>query len=171
MPRLDWDSAKARFNHDWLKNRACIAINALIRQSRCQAESALTNLSQLRVFEEWTDRRLEALTLIDRFPLEMSPAIYFKQSPLCFCEASTQTWLIPVILDIWRDECGVGDWIDSARSAVVRVDATLAAALESYMGTGGENRHPMFDPQALSDLADAMAQLSDVMSNHPRSLP
>ena len=172
MHTMDWTSTKARFNHDWLKNRASVAINALLQQARSGVNITVFGNSQLRVLEEWTERRLEALSLIDRFPTEMSPAVLFKQAPLCFCGTTSQSWMAPLILEIWRDRCHVEEWTVHARNAVGAVDYAISAAVGLRLDRGLPGHDTVVRTyDYLLAVAEALRSLSALFSDLPRQLP
>src|SRR4051812_27557431 len=98
----EWQERRSEFNHDWLKNQFLNRLNAFLERLR----SGNPDLEKLLRFvledlPEWKSHEPEARWLIESVVREMSPRLFFDQSPLVRCDVGTKGWLPEIVHEIW----------------------------------------------------------------------
>ena len=97
-----WQNRRSRFNHDWLKNGYILKLSEWINLLDDKIEFPELERSFIdKVLPTWESQRDEAISLPNDFEKEMSPKIFFNESPLLNCDDETKKWLGDVIHNLW----------------------------------------------------------------------
>ena len=124
----DWDSARARFSHDWLRNRLAIALG---KYRNVLAGAVLDDSAeaQLRAMaDEWPERHVEATRLLDLALDVLSPRRGFERPELAILDPETVLAAADRAEREWRLNAAPHAAVRQARDALARLDAALAAA-------------------------------------------
>jgi len=124
---ISWEKRRSEFNHDWLKNRylpvlaKCVNIlDDCVEDPQFEMEFVETVLPQ------WVEYRPQAMALVERFEVEMSPALLLSQPPLSVLPEGTKMWLSELISALWLSRYPVERWKSELASCVVSTN-------EAYM--------------------------------------
>jgi hypothetical protein len=111
----DWQMARGRFNHDWLKNRYLPTLESFRNILHGRVQRANTDQEFWEVdLPEWAVRGPEAETLIREFEESMSPRILFDEDPLCGLDEDTKNWMGHLVNLLWSARLSVTEVIENA---------------------------------------------------------
>jgi len=125
--RLDWQSRRREFNHDWLKNRFIVALNSWLRLLDGAIEDSILEKSFLSdVLPQWEAQRGEVGELIRDFEKEMSPMQLFSEPPLSRCDPHTKQWLGELVHRLWLIRVCAKELTSTAERSVSAMDTAYA---------------------------------------------
>lgn len=169
-----WQRRRSGFNHDWLKNKFLVKLNAALNLLDDRIEDPELEKTLVEdAFAQWHKHHNEAVELAMSFELDMSPATLFDQPPLVNCDEETKQWLAQLVHELWMVREPVKEWIRQTEclsaeaekfyqelESVLRsrcTDTRSAAALRPFYNHFREWR-------------DSCQKLANVISQFPNSI-
>lgn len=133
-----WQSRRARFNHDWLKNGYLPALSAWLQilDGKVQDPELERTFLSARL-PQWLTGSQEVLELLTTFEAEMSPRRLLDVPPLSNMSANDRQWLAPVLHASWLRRWDVAGLLARAEQARTEVDAAYAAVSECVASARG----------------------------------
>ena len=128
----EWDTARARFSHDWLKNGFAVALGKFANVLAGAVEAPDAAEQVLAYLHEWPAKREEIDGLIDMAPVVLSPAALFRQGPLSTLEDKSRNTIGALMDEKWRQRVQPERLAGDAKTASRRVDAACEA-LKAFM--------------------------------------
>jgi len=130
-----WDTARARFSHDWLKNGFSVALGKFTNVLTGAVEDPDAANQVLAYLDEWPAKREEIERLIDIAPVILSPVELFRQGPLSALDDQSRNTLATIIEEKWRNSVQPERMVRDAKTFAQRVDTACEALKESMMGS------------------------------------
>lgn len=124
---IDWQMARGRFNHDWLKNRYLPALESFrnVLCGKVRRVDAGREFWEID-FPQWEAHRGDAADLIRGFEVCMSPRILLDESPLCGCDGETKQWVGDVAHTLWSARLSVAELKKNAEACLKTADVAYA---------------------------------------------
>jgi len=101
MKNKDWNQIRSDFSHSWLKNRLILTLrkaNNVV--AGFVSDDTIWN-DLLRLLSEWTDRRNDALIIINEYLNEANPANELNKLPIHVFDPDVYNWLWQVVNKSW----------------------------------------------------------------------
>lgn len=115
MNTEEWQNRRSKFNHLWFKKAYIPAISSWIKLLNEEIEDPdLEKNFAKSIFTQWEEYSGEVFSLIESFPVKMSPAILFDRYPLKRCNKQSKEWLSELVHNLWLFRYPVRDWIKGA---------------------------------------------------------
>jgi hypothetical protein len=136
----NWQVARGRFNHDWLKNQYLPALESFrnILKGEVQRVHSTQEFWEIDL-PQWEEHRAEADALIRGFEECMSPRVLLDEVPLCGLDKETKSWIGDAVHALWSARLSVPDLRESATSCLETADAAytkLKASTDANLGVG-----------------------------------
>jgi len=161
-----WASRKASFNHDWLRNGLLVLLGAVRNVSNGSVENSAVVAQLKQEANQWSERRQEALELINSLENEMSPVFFFQVSPLSNCDEEVLSWLADLVHASWIRRHLIHEQMDSARFAVGNVD-TAFHELIGYNSSSIDSIRSLEFSEALNRLSRACIAMANAFGRLP----
>jgi len=136
-----WQTARGRFNHDWLKNQYIPALESFrnILSGQVQRANPAHDFWEFDL-PQWKIHRAEADSLISGFEEAMSPRVLFDEIPLCGCDEETKDWMGLLVHALWSARLSVPDLTEHAAKCLETADEAyeklIAGGIEVKLGAG-----------------------------------
>jgi hypothetical protein len=151
-----WALARARFNHDRLKNQFVQSVLRMIRalQGATMDDEFVDDfMAQLPVV--WAALESEALALLDGADEHLGPAVWLRRPPLDRLEAADRAWMQELLSRDWNAHSPVPNVIADAHSALAGIRHQIARLREAYAFEAAGIRPA--DRRSALENADALA--------------
>ena len=167
LTAMSWASARARFNHDWLKNSFLQTLGTLMNVARgsVQMEDGGVGLCS-SMLEDWRERSHKAKELAETFEKEMSPAQLFLVPPLDSLNNAGWAALPTLIHTLWLIRYPVKRWVSDTLDAWQKGEDE-AALIMKQLETGA-SLIQMGD--ALLRFQGTCTMLADTLSQFPSEI-
>lgn len=166
----EWDTVRARFSHDWLKNGFAVALGKFANVLSGAVEDPDAGRQVLGYLHEWLTRREEIGRLIDMAPAVLSPAGLFRQGPLAALDDESKKALAALMDEKWRRNVQPERIAGDAKITSQRVDAACMVLEDSMTETGCRTTESRGDQAALvAQLRNAIADFAAALGTLGRS--
>ncbi len=121
-----WQKRRIEFNHDWMKNKYLISMDAFIVRMHDLKESSgvserLEEFINNRFFE-WDNHKKDAEWLIENYEHQMSPKVCLNSDILKYYSEEDKEWMGELIHKLWLIRNPVDEWIDDSNEAFNKVE-------------------------------------------------
>lgn len=119
-----WFSAKARLNHDILKNRLSLEISTATKIAEGRVVDPRFTSRFLITVETEFPRILDDIDrLLASYVQSASPQRLFEEAPLCNSDEEFKSWLSALVHELWIRNCRVAERLSNSQQVLVELQA------------------------------------------------
>ncbi len=158
-----WQKKRTQLNHDWLQNSFLLSISKLINIRKGIVEDGYYSIRFYNdILPEWKPKSAMIRSLINEFPMEMSPAKFFHEAPMGFLEADLRSVFEEITDELWRSKFAVDHLVGDALHCLEIADNAFQECLVSQ-----DSSH---HTQKLEAFQIACIELSESLSAFPSKI-
>ena len=123
-----WQKRRSNYNHNWLKNSYTTGeIRRWVAFLSGNAEGGDFTKSRFTSYieAEWVQNGSEILGLLEEYQDAMSPSSLFDEGALSHVDDTTEKWLRPMCVAIWKAKHGADDAVENVHTAYHSANTTL----------------------------------------------
>lgn len=174
MKFSEWQTLRARLNHDCLKNRLAVATGkaeSVIRGEVVDDDYIDRFVNELKAL--WPRLTDDVHALFDAFPAAVSSRRFFAVAPLSKCGCETLRWLPDAVDQLWIQRIRAEVLTSEAQHAFSEADAAAQRLVREANARDGETEAGMSDAflHSIRAFGDACRSLSVAISAFPQRLP
>lgn len=171
---LTWQQRRSNFNHNWLKNKFIVKLQAGINLIEgCIEDPAFEQVFVADLFLLWQSNKGKIIDIINSFETEMSPNCYFENSPINKLDNKSKQWLALIVHQMWYTREDISTLTNSTLTAFKQADMEY-----KYLKNQLENHQvdctlvAQLNPYCLlfKQWRDACQELSWEISQFPRTV-